>query len=708
MEWIKRPIDSRRVKELAERFSIDLLTAAIFVRRGVDDPAQMQFFLEDDLRFLHNPFLFEEMADAVMRISQAESEGERIHVFGDRDADGISSTVLMVEALQALGLEVSWGVPMGDDAYGITRDVIDEIAANDVTLLIAVDCGTSNADEVAYASDIGIDTIIIDHHNPQEARPPAIAIINPKMPDETYPFPGLCACALVSKVRYALAFSRTDFFNEPVCLLNAKPGNDSVVLEAVKLENMVELDRITESLVPGVIDVESSRLGAFLQGMPLLVFDATAQDRLLRQAFGPGVDIGVVDVAPEIRKTFPSIGEKSLLRLKDESRVGRYTGTEPSEIEAFLSLFTAYVSRREKEVSEDLVSCLDLVAMATLADMMPLTDENRILVTQGLRRMSSAPRPGLRSLLEKLRLLGKTIVAKDVGWSISPVINSSGRMGEPDLSVRLLLEEEDSKRSALATDLFSINEKRKQTGEGAWDLVLSQATASLEQSNDSLILVRHQELHRGITGLLAGRLARHFDVPAVAISLLPEKAVGSVRAVRGFVVTDFLSQFDDLLVDWGGHDQAGGFTLPLESVDALAERMYRSAADAPIEDVTDASVEIDAEIPRDMLSKPLYKVIDAFSPYGQQNQTLHFLVRGLTLNDLTFMGKEQNHLRLTLDSGATKWPAVFWRAADKVGVEFAKGDTVDAVVQVGTNFYQGVESPQLTIIDIKRVVPSHA
>ena len=706
MKWTKKQIDSRRVKELAERFGIDLLTAAIFVRRGLDDSATMQFFMEDDLRFLHNPFLFEEMTDAVMRISQAESEGEKVHVFGDRDVDGVTSTVLMVEALEALGLEVSWGVPMGDDAYGLTREVIEEIAARDVTLLIAVDCGTSNAEEVAFASDIGVDTIIIDHHNPQERRPPAVAIINPKMPDETYPFPGLCACALVSKVRYALAFSRTDFFNEPICLINAKPGNDSIVIEAVKLENMVEIDRIAESLVPGVVDVENSRLGTFLQGTPLLVFDAAGQDRLLRQAFGPGVDIGVVDVAPEIRKMFPAIAEKSLLRLKSESRLGRYTGVEPGEIDAFLSLFTTYVSRRETDVAEDLASSLDLVAMATLADMMPMVDENRILVSQGLRRMTSSPRPGLRSLMEKTRLLGKTVVAKDIGWTLSPVINSAGRMGEPDRAVKLLLSNSDEERKEFAGELVAINEKRKQAGEGAWELVHTQALESLEQSDGSLILVKHADIHRGITGLVAGRLARQHDVPSVAISLLPEKAVGSVRAARGFVCTDFLARCDDLLNHWGGHDQAGGFTLGHDELEPLVARMAEVAAEMPIQASGEDSLDVDAEIPRDMLAKSLFSVVDAFAPFGQENPVLLFLVRGLRLVDITFMGKEQNHLRMTLDSTSAKWPAVFWRAADRVGVEFAKGDSVDAVVQVGTNFYQGVESPQLTVVDLRRSAPT--
>ena len=702
MTWNKKQIAPARVKEFAARFNMDLLEAAIFVRRGVDDPATVQYFLEDDLRFLHNPFLFDEMADAVQRILQAAGEGERVHVYGDRDVDGITSTVLMTEALERLGLEVSWGVPMGDDAYGLTTDVIDELLAQDVTLLVAVDCGTTNAAEIAYASDAGMDTIIVDHHNPQEELPPAVALINPKMPDSSYPFEGLCACALVSKVRYALGFAQSDFFNQPICLLNVRPGNESLILDAIKLENMVEIDRISENIVPGVVDVEHSRLGAFLQGLPILVYDETAQRKLLLQAFGANVEVGVVDVAPEVWKLFPTLDGKTLLRLKSESRLSRYTGVEPEEIDVFHSLFTTFVNRKEADVLEDLVSTLDLVAMGTLADMMPLVDENRILVKQGLRRMSESPRPGLRSLLERQKLLGKTIVARDVGWSISPVINASGRMGEPDRAVRLLLATDDRERDELADYVVELNTKRRAVGDQAWNLVQSQARDSLAAHDGRFVLVRHEEIHRGVTGILAGRLARQFDAPAAVVSLLPGKAVGSVRTARGVVVTDLLSRCDDILADWGGHDQAGGFHLPVDRVTELEQRLLDVIPALEMQEAAEAPIEIDAEIPTDFLTLKLLDVVKRFAPFGQENPPLAFLVRGIRLMDVQFIGREQNHLRLTLDAGTSKWPAVYWGAAERVGVAFDKGDSVDAVVNVGTNFYQGNETPQLTVLDLRR------
>jgi single-stranded-DNA-specific exonuclease len=522
------------------------------------------------------------------------------------------------------------------------------------------------------------------------------------MPDSSYPFDGLCACGLVSKVRHALGFAHTDFFNEPICLLNVRPGNESLILDAIKLENMVEIDRISENIVPGVLDVEHSRLGLFLRGLAILVYDAPAQEKLLRQAFGPSVEIGVIDVAPEVWKLFPSLAGRSLLRLRSESRLSRYNGREPEEIDVFLSLFTTFVNRKEASLLDDLVSSLDLVALGTLADMMPLQDENRILVKQGLRRMSSNPRPGLRSLLERQKLLGKTIVARDVGWMLSPVINASGRMGEPDRAVRLLLTSDARERDELADYVVQLNLKRREVGDQAWALVQDQARDSLAAHDGRFILVHNAAIHRGVTGILAGRLARQFDAPAAVVSVLAEKAVGSVRTARGVVVTELLALCDDIFADWGGHDQAGGFHLEVDRVELLERRLLEIIPSLEMEEGAETTLAIDAELTPDLLTLKLLEVVNLFAPFGQANAPLSFLIRKVRIQDVVFMGRDQSHLRLTLDAGSSKWPAVYWGAADRVGVAFAKGDLVDTVVNVGTNYYQGNETPQLTVLDLRR------
>ncbi|MBT3275853.1 MAG: single-stranded-DNA-specific exonuclease RecJ, partial [Spirochaetales bacterium] len=157
-DWYKKPIDPTEVRELSERHGINLLTASIFARREIIDPGEIKYFLEGDLSLTHCPFLFHEMDQVIERIIQARDEGEKVKVFGDRDADGITSTVLMVEALRRMGIETDWALPQGDAPYGLTKDSVDSFAAADGTLLITVDCGISNHEEIALASSLGIDT----------------------------------------------------------------------------------------------------------------------------------------------------------------------------------------------------------------------------------------------------------------------------------------------------------------------------------------------------------------------------------------------------------------------------------------------------------------------------------------------------------------------------------------------------------------------
>ena len=211
-KWIKKEIQKESVIELTKKYSIDSLTASIFTRRGITEGNDIMYFLEDDLRFLHNPFLFNQMEDAVDRILDAKDEGEKVLIFGDCDVDGITSTTILYEYLKYLGMDVSFRVPEGDDTYGMNKDAIDEFAKNYGTLIITVDCGIANHQEIKYASELGIDVIVTDHHNAPETLPAAIVILDPKESDSGYPFKDISGAAVAYKLVSALRFSHTDFY----------------------------------------------------------------------------------------------------------------------------------------------------------------------------------------------------------------------------------------------------------------------------------------------------------------------------------------------------------------------------------------------------------------------------------------------------------------------------------------------------------------
>lgn len=701
MNWEKSDLDRDIVRSFSTRFEVDLLTASIMVRRGITEPEEIMFFLEKDMRHLHNPFLFMDMDLVVRRLNQAIEEGERAVIFGDRDVDGITSTVLLYEALSEKGVEVSWRLPEGDDPYGLTEKAVRDAHEAGATLIITVDCGISNFDEIRLAAELGIDTLVLDHHNPHEQLPPAYAIIDPKMEDSGYPFRDLAGCGVVAKVIWALEFSRTDYYDQPVTLLNIFPGNDTLIMELMKVVNLEVVESRVENIAPGIFNPADSRLADFF-GNPIVVYDGERQEKWLRTIFGNDVDIGLLDIAPKIREHFSSLANKSLVRMLEISRLARYTENRGREIDVLYSLFVEYVTREYKALSDDYREKLDLVALGTLADLMPMVNENRILVRQGIEQLMTTHRKGVRELLFRQNLGGKQLGARDVSWYIAPVINATGRLGMPERAAKLILEPEDGEVRALTEEIIGLNKERKKLGDEAWQSVQEDARKSFERSEGKLVLVSGNGIHRGITGIISSRLAKYFGVPSITVSFLENRAIGSVRSAGGVNVKNFLAKMSDLLTDFGGHDYAAGFNLPSDRYSALEEKIYSHARELekPEEEET---ITVDAELPAAYMKPDIINLVERFEPFGEENPPLVFLVQGAVLQEISLMGKtERVHVRLLVDTGNFKWPAVFWNAADRVGNDFAEGDTVSLVFRFSRNYFQNKETIQLMVLDIKR------
>lgn len=703
MNWNKTDIDKEAVRLMAQHYDIDLLTASILVRRGVREPDELKFYLENDLLFTYNPFLFTEMEDVVDRILLAVTEGEKVMIFGDRDVDGITSTVLLKEGLERLGLEAEWSLPLGNDPYGLTMEVVEEFAREGGELLITVDCGISNVREIARLAELGVDTIVIDHHNPQEELPPALAIIDPKMEDSGYPFRDLAGCGVVAKLLWALEFSQTELYKQEFVLLNTRPGNDTIILEAVKMTNLVETDRLVENLVPGIVRPDQTRIASFLMDTQIIVYDETVHRKLLRKAFGPDIDINLIDTAPEIWKVFPPLKGLSLLKIRDRSRTNRYQKGLVSEIDIFVNLFQSYIHRRYPALSSEYERNLDLVALGTLADLMPLCGENRLLVKRGMVQLNSVERGAIHELLLQQRLLGKRISTTDVGWQISPAINATGRLGVPDKAAELFITSDDERRRKLTEEILSLNKQRKKLGDTAWSKVLPKAEKSLEELGGKMVMVKDAAIHRGITGIIAARLMQYFGVPATVIAKLETNLVGSMRSIKGFHLKEFLHSFEDIFIDYGGHDYAAGFSLYEDRFAEFENRFKETVLSLPPLEQVEETLDIDAELPLSYLNPQLHGLVEQFEPYGEENPPIIFLVRDLKVANIDLVGKsEQQHAKMLLDSGSFKWPAIYWRAGEKVNREFALGDNVDVVFRLGRNYFQNTETSQLTVLDLKR------
>lgn len=705
MSWSKRPVDREEVRQVAARYRCDPLTATILVRRALSGPREALFYLEDDLRFLHNPFLFRGMEAAVDRIVAAVKNAEPIYLFGDRDVDGITSLVLLQESIRSMGGKVTCGLPEDDDEYGLSEKWVRRIHESGARLIVTSDCGISSRREVALARELGVDCIVTDHHNAPGELPECVAVLNPKLEGSGYPFRELSGCAVAWKLDWALRFSLCPDYARDFCLLTTRPANDAVVVEATRTRNLVVVETLSETLLPGMVRWPGSRLEQFLGGAEVVAYDGEQAARDLEAVFGAAPPVTMVDVRKELWAAFPPIEGQSLLRILERSKAARYAARTLREIDLFADLHASLLAARHRALLEPAERRLDLVALGTLSDLMVLRDENRLLVRRGMELLASAPRSGLRELLASQELLGRRLTTRDIAWKVTPVLNAAGRMGKPGVALELFLCEGMERAAAQAAALFELNRQRKALGDKVWDECRVDAAASLEKAGGKALLVSRPRIHWGITGILASRLAAAFKAPAVVIAEQPGRCVGSVRTPEGLSIGGLLERFDDILGGYGGHDFAAGFNLAHERLEEFRVRFYEVAGDFEVRPATAGDSYVDAEIPPSHLTPKVEEILDRFEPYGEGNPALTFLTRGLTVESVDIMGKPSGssgapHAKLLLCAEKNRWPAVYWNGADRVREGLVAHRRVDVVYRIERNHFMGMGNLRLNIVDV--------
>jgi len=708
MKWDKKEVSPELVKEISAKYGCDLLTASILARRGHFTGDSIRYFLEDDITSLRNPFALDGMEDAVERILAAKEEGEKILIFGDSDVDGITGTALLAGYLESIGMDVSWRIPTGDESYGLSLEAVEEFAGNDGTLILTVDCGISRFGEIKRAGELNVDVIITDHHEPQDELPQALVIINPKLKNSSYPFRDLSGCGVAFKLVSALRFAqKSELYNHSMCLLNTRPVNDAWVIEIAKMRNLLVTDTLIETIVPGMISVSQTRLPSFLEGQHICCWDAGLHKQTFSRLFGGSVEFGLTDISQQIGKEIPQTAGQSLLRIKELSKIAKYSDKELSELDVFVNLFVSYARSKEKNGNDKESENFDLqlAALGTIADIMPLLDENRIIVRRGIEALEKKPRQGLWQLLQKLDLAGRHFDTKDISWKLCPSINAARRMGDAQIAAELFFEKDLLKRELIAGQLASMNEKRKDLEEGTWAKIESMAYKSFDEYDKKFALVYGEEINKGVTGLMAQRAIRIFNVPAMAISIGKDICTGSIRSLRGYNIHILFEQTGDLFIDCGGHQAAGGFSMVMQNWDAFMERLKKAVSAIEFEEQPDEEViQIDAELPHEYLSPDILKLSDKFEPYGSGNDPLVFMTKNIAIREINFIGKpEAKHIKMTLDAGKYKWPALYWNSAERAAKkEFTVNDKVDIIFNLARDYFKGNETPQIMIMDLKK------
>jgi single-stranded-DNA-specific exonuclease len=334
--------------------------------------------------------------------------------------------------------------------------------------------------------------------------------------------------------------------------------------------------------------------------------------------------------------------------------------------------------------------------------MVPLRNENRLIVRRGLNALIHKPRYGLSELLLILGLSGKKITAEELSWILCPAINAAGRMGAPDKAVALLLETDPLQRLSLAGELKAMNEKRKRLGAKTGPFVERLATESIARFDNKLVVAAGEAINRGITGVMANRLIDRFHIPAMAVCLGEELAIGSIRSPGNYNIRLLLEPLDDLLLNYGGHANALGFRVRRSLWDQFLDRLEIELAYIDCVSIPEhTAVTVDAELPQSYLTPDLLTLVDRFAPYGTGNEPLVFYSRNLPVISITLMGKrEPKHAKFIPDTGRHKWPAIFWKVPEQVRQTINVGDTVDVRYTLNRDCYRGLEIPQIIIKDI--------
>jgi single-stranded-DNA-specific exonuclease len=563
--WSLAPAQPDLAARLATSSSISPLLAQCLLNRGLSEPASIAGFLQPRLKQLADPFLLPNMAAAVERLLQARERNEPLVIFGDYDVDGVTSTALLLEVLRPLGWKVHYYLPHRmDEGYGLSQDGVEHCLAKfPVTLLLAVDCGSTAVASIASLRQRGVDVIVLDHHQVCSPAPAAIALVNPQLGvPAPAPFTELCSAGLAFKLAHAL------------------------------------LKRARETGLPGAAEF-------------------------------------------------------------------------------------------------DLRPLLDLVALGTIADIVPLTGENRILVTAGLERLNATQRPGLVALkrvAQSPALLG----TYDVGFQLAPRLNAAGRLETAEDALCLLLANDLADALPIAQALDANNRERQKIERGIADEVLSSLRAKFNPQTDFAIVEGQLPWHIGVVGIVASRVLQQFYRPTIILGGDGEQFRGSGRSIAGFDLAAALRECSDLLLRHGGHAMAAGVTLQAANLDAFRVRLNELARRALTPEQLQAPLRLDAEVRLEAMTLECLGILDGLKPTGQGNPAVQFCARNLTQQrPPQRMGAEKQHLKLWVTDGATTHEAVWWGAGNEEQPAFR----FDLAFAPQVNDYNNRRTVQLKVLD---------
>ncbi|MCD8390402.1 MAG: single-stranded-DNA-specific exonuclease RecJ [Firmicutes bacterium] len=343
----------------------------------------------------------------------------------------------------------------------------------------------------------------------------------------------------------------------------------------------------------------------------------------------------------------------------------------------------------------------DLAAIGTIADVVSLTGENRVIVDRGLKLLATPRRPGLKALFEVAGILGKPVTSTSIAYNAAPRLNAAGRIGSAKTSVELLLTNDEAKAKEIAEALNEINRERQATEQQIFSEALKLTEKDADFSKKKVIVLASESWHNGVIGIVASKLCERFYRPCILISLSDGIGKGSGRSIPEFNLFDALDECKELLTEFGGHSAAAGLNINESDIDEFSKKINKYADKALADKTLLPSVNIDCEINAEDLTLENAYMLERLEPFGMGNEKPLFSISAMTVTAIYAVGAEKKHLRLQLAKNNIYIYAIAFGMGELADV-YKISDTVDAAFELNINRFQGQESVQLIIKDLKR------
>ena len=564
--WAYQKPSINFVEKIKLSFNLSNIIASIVANRNIDDK-NLDYFLNPTLKNnLPDPSTLKNMDSSIKILLEKIFRTNTLGILGDYDVDGATSTAILFKYFEFIGVNAEIYIPDRiKDGYGISKNSIDHFFRKKVNLLVSLDCGTNDAEFIAYAREKGIEIIVIDHHEVKSLGSP-LSIINPKLKGDTSNLNNLCTAGLVF--------------------------------------------------------------------------------------------LFVIGLNRELRK-------KNFFKNKEEINL--------------------------KEL-------LDIVAVGTICDLVPLHNENRLLVKKGLEKINLKPNRGLSVLKSKLELENK-IKSTDIAYYIGPCINAAGRIGDPFLGFNLLVKNNKKDLEVIAEKLINSNNERKTLE----NISYNQAKMLLKNlTNMKFIFLYSKTWHPGIIGIIASRLVQEYKVPAFVMNIDENRVTGSVRSIKNIDISKILAKLVDegFLESGGGHEMAGGFKLKEEKLSSLQN--YLKENSYVFFKSENSTINIDLEAKISDLNLEMINSMEQLEPFGMGYPEPKILIKKVSSVYSKIIGKNKSHLSCTLeDIYGYRINAMIFNFENSILRVIEEKREFDVIGKVSLNVWENKKIPQFFIEDLR-------